>query len=168
MQAGTIRTAIRAATALFVVAFAGVQVIRPERTNASVDPGRRLEAHVRVPSDVSAVLARACADCHSDETRWPWYSQVAPVSWFVIDHVNHGRSHLNFSRWAEYSDAERRTRLENVCALVTKGEMPLASYTLVHRDARLTSGDVRLLCDWSAAGSAQILHRSSVQRPVTR
>jgi hypothetical protein len=168
MHAGRIRTAIRVGTALFVVAFAGVQVIRPERTNAAVDPGTRLEAQVQVPQDVGTILARACADCHSDETRWPWYSHVAPVSWFVIDHVNHGRSHLNFSRWAGYSDAERRTRLENVCDLVSKGEMPLASYTLIHRDARLTPDDVRLLCDWSAAGSAQILQRSSVQRPVTR
>jgi hypothetical protein len=75
---------------------------------------------------------------------------VAPVSWFVIDHVNHGRSHLNLSDWAAYRSDQTATLLTNICDLTSKGEMPLPSYLIVHRHARLSDADVRALCDWTA------------------
>ena len=78
---------------------AGSQFIRPARTNPPTHSEESMEAYVQVPGDVASVLDRACRDCHSHETQWPWYSNTAPVSWFVIDHVNHGRKHLNFSDW---------------------------------------------------------------------
>ena len=79
------------------VLFFGIQLVRPERANPPVAAGDRIESHVNVPPEVKAVLTRACADCHSNETRWPWYSEVAPASWFVADHVREGRDSLNFS-----------------------------------------------------------------------
>lgn len=125
-----------------------IQVIRPARTNPPTDPGRTLHARLAVPPDIAALLERSCRDCHSNETRWPWYSNVAPVSWWVIDHVNHGRSHFNYSDWARYDPTDARRLLENTCALARKGEMPLPSYLQMHGNARLTGNDVAALCGW--------------------
>jgi hypothetical protein len=98
---------------------------------------------------VSGILTRACADCHSNETRWPWYSNVAPMSWFLIDHVNHGRDHFNFSEWATYSEDDQDKLLGSICSLSKKGRMPLPSYLWIHRDATLSDGDIAALCSWS-------------------
>ena len=76
-----------------------IQFIRPAKTNPPIVRERTLEAAVAVPPEVEAILARSCNDCHSNGTEWPWYSNVAPVSFFVINHVNEGRRHLNFSEW---------------------------------------------------------------------
>src|SRR5580658_1204129 len=92
---GFVRGALFGLAALLAVA----QFIRPARTNPVSAPGRTLEDVVSVPPEVESVLARSCADCHSDRTRWPWYSGVAPVSWFVINHVQEGRRHMNMSEW---------------------------------------------------------------------
>ena len=78
-----------------IAAAIGIQFIRPARTNPAIDPTRTLAATTELPHETAVVLERACRDCHSNDTRWPWYSNVAPISWFVIDHVNHGRSHFN-------------------------------------------------------------------------
>jgi hypothetical protein len=133
------------------IVLAGAQLVRPERTNPTIDPGRALNARHSVPESVAEILDRACRDCHSNDTRWPWYSHVAPVSWYVIDHVNHGRSHFNYSDWARYSPEEGRTLLKNSCDLARESEMPLASYALMHRSAKLSRADVETLCGWAAA-----------------
>jgi hypothetical protein len=143
------KTALKGLSALIVVVAAAIQLVRPARTNPAADSSRAIEAALPVPSHVTAILDRSCRDCHSNGTRWPWYSNVAPVSWFVIDHVDHGRSHLNFSDWAAYRPEQRATLLTNICDLTTKGEMPLPSYTIIHRHARLSEADVRALCEWT-------------------
>ena len=145
----------RAAIALLIVA-ALAQLIRPPRTNPVADPASSLSAMRPVPAHVADVLDRACRDCHSNDTRWPWYSHVAPVSWFVIDHVDHGRSHFNYSEWNRYSQADAESLLERVCKLARLGTMPLPSYTWMHGRARLSPGDVAALCSWTSGG--QILN----------
>jgi hypothetical protein len=102
-----------------------------------------------MPAHVAQVFDRACRDCHSNETRWPWYSHVAPVSWFVIDHVNHGRSHFNYSDWSQYEPDEAAQLLKKACELAQQRAMPLRTYTLMHRSARLTRAEVTALCAWS-------------------
>ena len=129
--------------------FALMQFARPAQTNPGTDESRALQAHVRVTPEVQAIFARACDDCHSHSTRWPWYSQVAPVSWWLTDHVNHGRKHLNFSDWARYDATEADYLLSDICKTTKQGIMPLSSYTLAHRDALLTPQDVGTLCAWS-------------------
>ena len=140
------RTFRRIAIAPVVIAL-GIQFVRPARTNPPADPSHALVAMQPVPAHVTAVLDRACRDCHSNETRWPWYSQVAPVSWWVIDHVNHGRSHFNYSDWSRYPAADRARLLRNSCDLVREDSMPLASYRLMHRTARLSKADVAAICE---------------------
>lgn len=140
---------IRYASIAAVIVFGLAQTVRPARTNPPTDSARTLHALAPTPAQVAAVLDRACRDCHSNETRWPWYSHVAPVSWFVIDHVNHGRSHFNYSNWAQYEPAEAARLLKESCRLAREASMPLASYAIVHRAAALTEADVAILCAWS-------------------
>jgi len=140
---------IRTAGLLFLAAILGIQVIRPARTNPPTDPSRTITSRLAVPSDAAAVMKRACRDCHSNDTVWPWYSNVAPASWLVIDHVRSGRRHFNYSDWAGYEPEKARKILHDICEEVKDGSMPIGSYTLVHRDARLTDADVRALCSWT-------------------
>jgi hypothetical protein len=98
---------------------------------------------------VSAIFAHSCNDCHSNKTNWRWYTYVAPVSWFTVGHVNEGREELNFSVWGSYGQRKKETRLRAICQQVEKGEMPLSSYTLVHRDTKLSPDQVRTICDWT-------------------
>ena len=139
-------------TALVLAAGACVvQLVRPARTNPSTDPGRTLAAVTHAPTEVRSVLERGCRDCHSHDTRWPWYSNVAPVSWFVINDVNHGRRHFNYSDWAQYDRDKIPDVLKEICEQTRKGEMPLTSYLWMHPGARLSDRDVSLLCEWSDA-----------------
>ena len=143
------RRIIRAAIILLVLVFAAIQFVRPPRTNPVTNPTETLAAHAIIPPDAQAILDRACRDCHSNETRWPWYSTVAPVSWFVIDHVDHGRTHFNYSQWGTYDRARQRELLEASCTMARSGAMPIGSYLLMHSSARLTSADVAALCRWT-------------------
>src|SRR5215207_3328677 len=142
-------TALKLAVAALAALFAAAQVVRPARTNPPAAPGRSIESHARMTPEVAGLLERSCDDCHSNRTDWPWYSNVAPASWFVVDHVNQGRRHLNFSDWARLDEDERDEMLDQICIEAKKGAMPLESYTLLHRDAHLSSSDVKTLCDWA-------------------
>ena len=139
-----------------VVVLIGLQFVRPARTNPPVDPSQTIHARLQVTPQVAAILDRSCQDCHSNTTRWPWYSNVAPVSWFVIDHVNHGRSHLNFSEWGRLDNRQAVKKLEEMCEEVEDGAMPLPSYTYIHWSAKLSPEDVKTLCEWTAAERARI------------
>ncbi|HKG21123.1 MAG TPA: heme-binding domain-containing protein [Blastocatellia bacterium] len=132
--------------ALFMLA----QFVRPARVNPASDGATVLAARSRMTPEVEGILRRACLDCHSNQTRWPWYSNVAPASWFVIDHVNHGRRHLNFSTWTEQDRSERIGLLEEINKTVRFGSMPLDSYTLLHPEARLSEQERAAICDWAS------------------
>lgn len=95
------------------------------------------------------ILRRSCYDCHSDETRWPWYSRVAPASWLVISDVNEGRGQLNFSRWRGYNAFDLADKLDKACEVVTKHQMPLIQYRLAHGMAKLSDQDIAALCAWT-------------------
>ena len=133
--------------ALFLLA----QIVRPARTNPTVSSSLSIENQVAVDTNVVATLRRSCFDCHSNETVWPWYSNVAPVSWFVINHVSEGRRHLNFSEWGNYSETKKRERLNDICTQVKEHEMPLSSYTPLHPGSSLTEQDIQSLCAWTNA-----------------
>ena len=147
------RKVLKAAAVLLLLLLAGVQFVRPGRVNPPAVVGQSLEEQARLPPEVAGVLERSCMDCHSNRTDWPWYSNVAPASWFVIDHVNHGRRHLNFSEWGRYDRRRAGGLLEGVCETAQTGFMPLDSYTLVHRGARLSPDDVKTLCAWAGANA---------------
>ena len=132
---------------LFLVVFIGAQAFRPDRSNPPVVPSASLVQHA--PPEVAAILDRACRDCHSSETRWPWYTNVSPTSWFVANHVHHGREHFNYSQWTSIDEDDQDKLLGGMCSLAERGRMPLPSYLLIHRDARLSPADIKTLCTWT-------------------
>lgn len=125
-----------------------IQFIRPDMAPVPVDPRHTLEAVVMVPPDIDATLRRACYDCHSNETRWPWYSQISPVSWWLKSHVNDARDALNFSEFAALSKKKQLKKLDDACDQVKKGDMPLKVYLPMHPAAHLTDADRGALCMW--------------------
>jgi len=128
--------------------FAVAQAIPVERTN----PAARSD--VQAPPEVSALLRRACYDCHSNETRWPWYSQVAPVSWFLAHHVEEGRKELNFSEWPVLDFEAQGHDLQDIEEQVSEGKMPLRTYKLLHPEARLDEAERSRLLQWARSGSS--------------
>jgi hypothetical protein len=107
------------------------------------------------PASVTASLRAACYDCHSHETKWPWYSRVAPVSWLIASDVNEGREHLNFSDWPTEPDRVAK-KLDRINEVLDYREMPPKKYTLIHADARLTEAQHKELMDWSDAASTKL------------
>ena len=125
------------------------QAVQVNRENPAIDQAKKLEATIPVPPEIRQILRRSCNDCHSNETIWPWYSRVAPVSWLVAYDVREGRSDLNFSEWGAYTSKEKGDKLEEICGRVRRDEMPDGKYTLIHRDARLTAEERNAICAWS-------------------
>ena len=142
-----------------VCLFLGLQFMRPARTNPPVDSSQTIEARLQVPPHVASVLDRSCKDCHSNATRWPWYSNVAPFSWLLVDHVIEGRDQLNLSEWGRLDNRRAGDKLEEICDEVKIGAMPMASYTWIHRSAILSQEDVKTLCDWANAEHARMGQR---------
>ena len=128
-----------------LVVLAAAQLVPVDRRNPEV------RSDIDAPADVEAILRRSCYDCHSNETRWPWYSQVAPVSWLVARDVAEGRSHLNFSEWPVADFEARELELHEIEDEIVKGKMPLKIYLVMHRDARLTEQDRSMLAQWARA-----------------
>lgn len=104
-----------------------------------------------VPGRVQSILKTACNDCHSNTTVYPWYAEIQPISWWLAGHVDDGKRHLNFSEFTSYRPNRQFNKLEEIDAVLVEDEMPLASYTLVHRDAKLTADQKEILINWSKA-----------------
>ncbi|HLA09896.1 MAG TPA: heme-binding domain-containing protein [Pyrinomonadaceae bacterium] len=155
-----LKRSLQIAFMVLLAAIVVVQFVGPARSNPMAPPAHDFTASIQITPEVREILTRSCGDCHSNKTRWPWYSSVAPVSWFVIDHVNHGRQHLNFSEWGRYNSEESEEILEHICKEVKSGNMPLSSYTLIHRKAKLSGDDVKVLCDWANSQRKSLKARS--------
>ena len=156
MKTHLVWTMFKWAAIVLAVVFAAIQFIRPARTNPPIDESRTVEARTRITPEVAGILDRSCNDCHSSRTRWPWYTNVAPVSWYVVDHINAGRRDLNFSDWAQYSADDQQGFLKKMCREVKSGQMPLSSYLRLHSEAKLSDEDVRTLCDWASAETERL------------
>lgn len=125
-----------------------IQLVRVDRTNPVVDSQQDFITLTKPPVEIVSLLKTACYDCHSNETNYPWYFSVAPISWWAKDHVNDGRKHLNYSIWGTYKKERQAHKLEEMYSEVEEGEMPLSSYTLVHSDAKLTPEQKTALVNW--------------------
>jgi len=143
--------------------FLVAQFIRPARTNPITDQSVSLESQLHVEPQVANILDRSCNDCHSNKTRWPWYSNVAPVSWWMVGHVNDGRRDLNFSEWGSYDKRRQSRRLDQMCNLAKSGVMPLGSYTPMHSGSKLSGDDLRALCVWTNSQSNAIADRTETR-----
>ncbi|HZM01207.1 MAG TPA: heme-binding domain-containing protein [Planctomycetota bacterium] len=139
------RKLLRLLGLLLLVAFVAAQFKPVALDNPPVEAGAALVA----PPEVDAILRRACYDCHSHETRWPWYSRVAPASWLIEYDVREARGELNFSTWNGYSSDRREHKLEEIVELTAAGEMPLWYYVPLHPSARLSDADLDTLARWA-------------------
>ena len=126
---------------LLVLALVGIQFVPVDRTNPPIVD----EINWDTPQ-TREIAKRACFDCHSNETVWPWYSYIAPISWRVAEHVEHGREHLNFSEWNRPNED-----LDEIKEVMEEGQMPLWDYLLMHGEAKLTEAETRQLIDGMAA-----------------
>ena len=140
------------AAVVLVVLLAAAQLIRPNRDNPPTDPSRTIQAHAGTSSELAVVLDRSCRDCHSNNTVWPWYTQIAPASWLMARGVAEGRKAVNFSEWASYQPDVQRTLLSASCQDVSTGKMP-GAWTLLHPETRLSAKDVETIC--AAAGKTR-------------
>jgi hypothetical protein len=142
---------LKQAFAVFVVVVAAAQLVRPGRANPPTDVSRSIQGQVGTASGLAAVLDRSCRDCHSNGTVWPWYTQIAPVSWLMAYGVTEGRKAVNFSEWAAYQPDRQRELLVASCRDASEGKMP-GSYTLLHPEMRLSPQDVETICAAAPGG----------------
>jgi Haem-binding domain len=139
---------------LLVAALGTTQLAGPRLQNPTSPANYALEADQDVPPGIVKLLERSCMDCHSNQTRWAWYSRIAPVSWYIQNHVEKGREKMNFSEWSSRRDTAGKVihsvnDLEAVCDSVSKGDMPFRSYTWVHPSAALSRDEKTAICDWT-------------------
>ncbi len=139
------RRTLKSFFALAAVAVIVGQVGIGQRAGAKTkDRAQQLSSN----SEPARILVRACGDCHSSHTDWPWYSHVAPVSWWIARDVSEGREKLDFSEWETYSALQKRDKLESMCGLISTGRMPPRLYTAIHPEANLTEKDKKTVCAW--------------------
>jgi len=128
---------------VLVVLLVAMQFVPIERTNPPV------ESDVAVPAELKTVLQHACYNCHSNETTWPWYARVAPISFLIANDVKEGRRQVNFSIWGQYTESRRARKLKEIREQVEGNKMPQWYYLLVHPDAKLSAGDKEMIVRWA-------------------
>jgi hypothetical protein len=126
-----------------------IQFFHPAKNISTVKSPNDIAVLHKVPVNVRTILDKACNDCHSNNTRYPWYNNIQPVAWWLDHHVQEGKGELNFNEFTTYSLRKQYHKLEEVEELVKEGEMPLGSYTLIHTDARLTEQEKETLINWA-------------------
>src|SRR5262249_32395474 len=145
LEGGIVSRRIKQAIVVLVVVFAAAQLVRPDRTNPPTDASRTFQAHGGTSGGLAAILDRSCRDCHSNETEWAWYTQIAPLSWLMARSVTEGRKAVNFSEWAAYTPQQRRLLLSASCDDARSGKMP-GPYTFFKSETRLTADEIETIC----------------------
>jgi hypothetical protein len=141
------------------VVFLALQAIRPARNLSAAAPftGKDdITVLYPPPPDVKQILATSCGDCHSNQTRYPWYAEVQPVGWWLAGHIKDARRNLNLAEFGSYTRKRQMKKLEALRDEVRDRAMPLKSYTFLHRDARLTDAQIAALCNWAEAAEDKI------------
>jgi mono/diheme cytochrome c family protein len=135
---------------VLLLAFVVIQFFRPVKNTAGGPEAfaKDIATAHDVPADVQLIFQKACYDCHSNNTAYPWYSYIQPVAWWLNDHVKEGKKELNFSEFAGYSIRRKYKKLEEINKEVKEGEMPLESYTLIHTDAKLSDAERLAIANW--------------------
>jgi hypothetical protein len=131
------------------------QFIRPSKNSGSADGPKDISHAVAVTPEVDGILRKACYDCHSNHTEYPWYTNVQPVGWWMNHHVNEGKEHLNFSEFADYQQEDRPHIMHEIVEQVEEGEMPIGSYTWIHAEARLSKQERETLVQWAQANGGR-------------
>lgn len=125
-----------------------IQVIPVERNVSTVPAGQSFERTEKVPANVAAILKVSCYDCHSNNSRYPWYSELQPGAWFMAQHIKKGRDELNFDEFNNYSKRRKKAKIKSIISQIEKDEMPLKSYRMMHGNARLSADEKKELLDF--------------------
>jgi len=133
------------------VAFIVIQFFPTTLNERDTVPQSDFMVENQVPATIKNRLQVSCYDCHSNNTDYPWYSKIQPSAWYLEDHIQEGKDELNFNEWAEYSDRRKNSKLRSIISQIEEDEMPLDSYTLIHRDAILSDEDKTLIVDFITA-----------------
>jgi len=133
---------------IILAVFILIQFIRPEK-NDSKSEMNAMSTVMEIPVEVNKIIQTSCADCHSNSTKYPWYSEIAPASWYLAQHVKEGKENLNFSEWSAYNKDQQEHILKDIKEVLNEREMPLKSYLLIHKDAKLTENQYQILYDWA-------------------
>ena len=126
-----------------------LQLFQIDKTNPPIDSNKDLITLENPPAEIASLLKNACYDCHAHTTKYPWYTNVAPVSWWIKGHIDHGREELNFSTWSDYDADKRAHKLEEVAEEVLEKHMPLKSYVWLHPEAKMNEEQRQALADWA-------------------
>jgi len=130
-----------------IVVFILIQMIRPNKNDSRNDINH-ISTVTAVPDEVKEILKTSCNDCHSNFTVYPWYNEIAPVSWYLAQHVNDGKEHLNFSEWTVYNKNQQNHILKDLEEVLETHEMPLKSYLWIHKEAEMTNDEYEVLMAW--------------------
>jgi len=133
-----------------------IQFIRPARNQSTSISANDISRHYNVPANITDILKRSCNDCHTNNTVYPWYSNIQPFAWWLQNHVNEGKRELNFSEFGSYTPRKQDHKMEEFIESIEKDEMPLNSYLWVHKDAKLSADDKKALTDWAKQLRAEI------------
>lgn len=128
-----------------------IQSIRIDKTTEPINPETDFIALTVANAEVANTLKIACYDCHSNQPTYPWYTNIAPVSWWIKHHIDEGSHHLNFSIWGTYKEKRKNHKLDECVEMIEEGEMPMSSYTLMHGDAKLTDAQKLQLVEFFKA-----------------
>jgi hypothetical protein len=147
---------IRKTAYVVLIVFLIIQVIRPERNNGLADGPKDITHFVQVPDSIQHILKTSCYDCHSNHTVYPWYSLINPVGLWLRDHINDGKKAINFSDLSGFTKKKLDHRMGDITETVEKGEMPLDTYTFIHRYAKLDSGQINMIKAWVVSARKEI------------
>ncbi|MCB0458716.1 MAG: heme-binding domain-containing protein [Flavobacteriaceae bacterium] len=131
-----------------VILLVGIQFYRPAKNISEETPTTDFLVVNNADESMATLIKNACYDCHSNNTNYPWYSEVAPFSWWIADHVKHGKEELNFSEWSTFTEKKKNHKLKEIIEEVEKRKMPLESYLPMHPEANLTDDQIKQLTDW--------------------
>ena len=131
-----------------LVALVGIQFFPAKRNQNDAIPTTDFNKIYDVSESLETILTTSCYDCHSNNTNYPWYNKIQPITWFLENHIEEGKAELNFSRFGTYSKRRKRNKLRSIINQIEKDEMPLSSYTLIHRDAKLSKDEKENLLNW--------------------
>jgi len=141
---------------VLLVILVAIQFIRPDKNIGNSYGANDITQAIATSNEVKTILDKACMDCHSNNTAYPWYNNIQPIAFWLNNHVEEGKEELNFSEFKTYKLKRQDHKLEEIVEMIDENEMPLSSYTIIHKEAKLTDSEKQLIIDWANAGRTEL------------
>lgn len=139
---------VKIITLVLLVVFVGIQFVPTKLNQSNIVPKTDFLLVSNSPQDISILLQESCYNCHSNNTKYPWYNKIQPAAWFLENHITEGKDELNFNEWDEYSNRRKNSKLKSIINQIKDDEMPIFSYTLIHRDAQLSKSNKTMVINY--------------------